>query len=67
MKERTGNTTISLKDLLPKIDELTESNSDCNRSHTIRRILQIYFTLRDEGIDILKMDEQKIIKELKKL
>ena len=67
MNQRTGNTTISLKEFLPKIDELTEANSDCNRSHTIRRILQMYFTLKDEGIDLLKMEEKKVIKELKKL
>ena len=67
MKDRVGYTSISLKTLLPKIDELSEEIGDENRSGTIRRVMKRYFDLKDLGIDILKADESKIEKELKKI
>ena len=67
MNGRQGYTSISLKTLLPKIDELSEEIGDENRSGTIRRVMKRYFDLKDLGIDILKAEESKIEKELKKI
>jgi hypothetical protein len=67
MNDRVGYTSISLKSLLPLVDVLTVEIGDENRSATIRRIVKRYFDLKDLGIDILKADESKIEKEMKKL
>jgi metal-responsive CopG/Arc/MetJ family transcriptional regulator len=67
MNDRVGYTSISLKSLLPLVDVLTVEIGDENRSATIRRIVKRYIDLKDLGIDILKADESKIEKELKKL
>jgi hypothetical protein len=67
MNDRVGYTSISLKSLLPLVDVLTVEIGDENRSATIRRIVKRYFDLKDLGIDILKADESKIEKEMKKI
>lgn len=66
MTERIGYTSISLNEQMANIDKLTEEQGIYNRSQTIRMILKRYFDLKDKGIDILKMNNEELKKEMMK-
>lgn len=54
-----GYTTVTLgKELLDKVDKHASKSVINNRSMTIRMILQQYYELKDNGVDILKMDAE---------
>jgi len=67
MNTRKGQTSIDFKGLIDDVDAMPESTGNDNRSENVRAVLRVYFALKKEGVDILKMDEKKMVKELMKL
>lgn len=57
-----GYVSVTLKELLPRVDELSKDMGNDNRSGTIRIIVKKYFDLKDAGLDILKLDKDEILK-----
>ena len=64
--KRVGFTTIYLKDWMAKVDKLSMDLGIENRSETIRMILKKYFDLKDNGIDLLLLNHEKLMKALEK-
>jgi metal-responsive CopG/Arc/MetJ family transcriptional regulator len=60
--KKGGYTSVTLGDsLLSKVDEHASETALNNRSLTIRLILEQYYKLKVDGIDILKMDIKEMI------
>jgi len=63
---KSGYASVTLGDMLARVDEHTIENADDNRSLTIRRVLKEYYNLKDKGVDILKRDADEIVKKVNK-
>jgi metal-responsive CopG/Arc/MetJ family transcriptional regulator len=65
-ENKGGYTSVTLGDELFKtIDKHSADTGMDNRSLMIRLILQQYYKLKENGVDILKRDVDKIVKRLK--
>lgn len=63
---KKGYTSVSLGDLLEKVDEQSNKRGLKNRSLMIRLILQEYYNLKDKGVDLLKIDDMdEFVKKVK--
>jgi metal-responsive CopG/Arc/MetJ family transcriptional regulator len=61
----SGYTSITLGELLEKVDELTKQMGNDNRSGTIRMIVKKYFDLKERDIDLLHLEIDDIVERLK--
>lgn len=61
-----GYTSVTLGELLERVDQQSADSGINNRSLMIRLILQEYYTLKEKGVDILKMEADDIVKKVKR-
>ena len=64
-ENKGGYTSVTLGDILEKVDKQSADTGMNNRSLVIRLILKKYYELKDKKVDILKMDVDEIVKKVK--
>lgn len=64
--DKKGYCSVTLKEQLERVDDHTREIGMDNRSGLIRMIVKKYYDLKEKGVDILKIDTEEIVKELKK-
>lgn len=62
---KEGYASVTLGDVLPKVDKQAKDMGLNNRSLMIRMILKKYYDLKEKGMDLLKYEVEEIVEMIK--